>query len=330
MIEQLGWTDSELAHLLWEGLDHLNRLQSGAITERDAAEFIAWRNRSLAHEEAFRAAVRLQRLVRGLDWDLAPEDARNAPNVIPIARAAERKLSRRTLLGGALAASFGGGLLFTGLSLDMVPSVSELRADYRTGAGERRLVQLAGGATVNLNTRTSIIMRDVHGIAGVELVDGEAVLDSRGRQVALIAGEGVSIGNVGRFNARRDGNAVCITCLTGEVEVEWAGRRRRLKATEEVRYDGQGIGAVTAGPDPAVLTAWQSGTLIFREMPMRSVIAEINRYRPGKVYLANEELAERRLTGTYFIDRLNDFFSQVQLGLGVKVMRLPGNIIVLG
>ncbi|MCY1174373.1 hypothetical protein D9M73_145730 [compost metagenome] len=83
------------------------------------------------------------------------------------------------------------------------------------------------------------------------------------------------------------------------------------------------------GVDPAVLTAWQTGTLIFRDMPLRDVVNEINRYRSGKVLLSNSRLASRTLSGTYYVSRLDDFFSQAELALGVKIFRLPGNVIVL-
>ncbi len=50
----------------------------------------------------------------------------------------------------------------------------ELRADYRTGTGERRRVALADGASVELNTRTSVDLRTDLAIPTIELISGEA------------------------------------------------------------------------------------------------------------------------------------------------------------
>lgn len=329
MTRGIGWTDSELARLRLEGLDHLNRLRSGEASDQDAAAFVTWRSQSRAHEEAFRSAVRLQQLVRIVETrDEAPA---GGDNVIAFPTAGrERHVTRRHFVGGAIAASAAGCALLLGRSMELVPSIGEALADYRTGTGGRRLVRLAGGATVDLNTRTSIDMREGLNMPAVDLVAGEAVLTSGGATpAALIAGQGTSVVRGGRLNARRDGDNVCVTCLRGSVEVSWAAEKRLLKVADEVRYDGAAIGPVTRGPDPEVLSAWQSGTLIFRNMPMREVIGEINRYRPGKVYLASERLASRSLSGTYFINRLDDFFSQAELGLGVRVTRLPGKVVVL-
>lgn len=310
-----------------EGIGHLNRLLSGEATERDAAEFVAWRMRSRAHEEAFRSAVRLREMVRTVE---TRGPALGAAEIVSLDAARHRRISRRSLIGGALAASVAGGVVVASRSLNMVPSLSELAADYRTGAGERRTVQLAGGANVELNTRTSINVRTGLAMPAVELVNGEAVLSTAlGGEATLIAGEGSSLGRNGRFAARRDGDAVCVTCVAGSVDVAWRGETRTLLARDQIRYDDHAIEKVAASTDVAALTAWQSGTLIFRDMPMRAVIAEINRYRPGRVFLASEKLATKRLSGTYYINRLDEFFSQAQLALGAKVARLPGGVVIL-
>jgi len=334
MTHRSGWTDSDLSRLRLEGLGHLNRLYSGEATDRDAAALIAWRTQSRAHEEAFRAAVRLREMVRAVETrreaeETAESDAAET-TVVPFQSLSRGPiLTRRHLLGGAIAASVAGGLL-VGRTLDLVPSPVGIMADYRTGPGERRTVRLADGASVDLNTRTSIDLHPGLAMPAIELVAGEAVLSSGSAQgAALVAGSGTSVVRGGRFNARRDGDDVCITCLAGDVEVAWREERRALRPADEVRYSSAAIGDVEPGVDPAVLTAWQSGTLIFRNMPMRQVVDEINRYRPGRVFLANASLEKRTLSGTYYVSRIDEFFNQAELALGVKIVRYPGNVVVL-
>lgn len=327
MTQESGWTDVDLARLRYEGLIHLNRLHSGTATDRDAFEFVAWRRQSVAHEEAFRAAVRLRNLVQAVEERPTAEQDGNVVPFSPPART--YRVTRRQMMG-AVAASAVGAAFFAGRTLDMLPSPSEAMADYRTSPGEHRLVYLDRGASVDLNTRTSIDIRKGAAVPTIELISGEAVLSSGPSDIAaLVAGQGTSTVRGGQFNARRGGNDVCITCLSGEVDISWAREKRVLRPTDEVRYDSSGIGPVKPGADPAVLTAWRSGTLIFRDMPMHQVVSEINRYRNGHVFLANNALAARPLSGTYYINRLDDFFSQAELGLGVKVSRLPGDIVIL-
>lgn len=334
-----GWKDSDLSHLRLEALDHLNNLLSGEADDRDAAKVIAWRAQSGAHEEAFRAALRLRNLVRQAEavavappQDVQGPAARVAGDSVVLPFPAGPRtalLSRRRVLGGAIAASVAAGAVVAGRSLDLVPSPGEALATYRTGPGERRTLALAQGAMAELNTRTSVDLHAGMAVPAIDLIAGEAVLTSGRIGAALVAGEGVSIVRGGRLNARREGGQTCITCLAGTVEVAWNQVRRTLRAAEEIRYSHAAIGAVISGVDAVARTAWQTGTLIFRDMPMREVVHEINRYRPGKVLLTNNALAERRLSGTYHVRNLDDFFSQAQLALGVRITRLPGNVVIL-
>lgn len=334
MTQGRGWTDADLSRLRLEALEHLNRLLSGEATDRDAAALIAWRAESRAHEEAFRAAIRLRNLVRQLEAQDGAGEAAAEPTgaaILPFARPGRSHvLNRRWFLGGALAASVAGGAVVAGRLLDLVPSPGEALAAYRTGPGERRTVALSGGAVAELNTRTSIDLHAGMAMPAIDLIAGEALLTSGLVRAALVAGQGVSVVRGGRLNARRDGEQVCITCLTGMVEIAWRQQRRILRPEQEVRYSDAEIGAVVSGVDAAIRTAWQAGTLIFRDMPLREVVQEINRYRPGKVLVADSTLAARRLSGTYRTNNLEDFFNQARLGLGVRVTRLPGNVVILG
>lgn len=339
MTEGSDWTDIDLARLRLEGLDHLTRFRSGEATDHDAAAFITWRGTSRAHEEAFRAAVRLTRLVGLVDADGVGAEAAvqsvaddvDLTDVTPIRPVAvTRRVSRRAFMGGAIAASAAGGVLLLGRSLDVVPSPTQMAADYRTEPGERRIIKLARGVTAELNTRTSVDLHEGLGLPAIALISGEAMVASGSRgKAAVVAGAGTSIVTDGRLNARRDGAAVCITCLDGAVEVAWRDQNHRLGPADQLRYDDDRMGSVKAGADPAVLTAWRSGTLIFHDMPMRDVVAEINRYRIGRVFLANARLRARKLSGTYHVDGLDDFFRQAQLVLGVKVTRMPGEVVIL-
>lgn len=324
--------EAEFAALRLEGLCHLNRLQSGSATDIDELQFRIWRKRSSLHEEAFRSAVQLQRLVRAVERERGAqgEDSSDqSAQVIAFRRPPIAPVTRRWFLGSGIAASIAAGAYVGGTSLELVPSPRELSADVRTGTGESRMVRLADGGSVNLNTRTSISLRARSDVPAVDLINGEVVLQTgRSGSAALFADSGQSVGRNGRFSARRTDAEVCITCIDGTVAVAWQNGLRLLEPGEQVRYGAAGLGGIVQ-TDPKLLTAWQNGVLIFRDKPMREVVAEINRYRAGKVILANDRTAERRLSGTYYVSRLDEFFSQVELALDVKVTRYPAGIVVL-
>jgi transmembrane sensor len=81
--------------------------------------------------------------------------------------------------------------------------------------------------------------------------------------------------------------------------------------------------------DPAVVSAWQQGVLVFRSDPLSRVIDEVNRYRSGRIVLVNEELGRRQVFASFRIDRIEDVVPRLQAVFGMRVRSLPGGIVLL-
>jgi transmembrane sensor len=297
------------------------RLASGEATDADAWQVAAWRARSPAHEAAFQEAARL--------WSrLAPAlRTGGAPSPLPLRRS---PVGRRGLvIGGSLAASVGGGLV-AGRLLGWLPGLEELGAEHRTGTGERRVLALPDGSKVAMNTRTSLSLRFTAGERRVLLLGGEAsfaVTADPGRPfvVASAGGETQVIGTV--FNILMEPGAVSVTDLEGRVEVRSSGDMQ-LGPGEQVSYDAAGLGP-RRRVDPVAVSGWQQGLLVFRDRSIRSVVAEINRYRPGHILLLNEAAAERQVSGVFHLDRLDQVVTHLVQTAGLKPRSLPGDILIL-
>ena len=166
---------SELDPLLRQALAWVIRLHSGSATSEDAAALALWRQRSAEHETAFRDAVRLWRSFGEATRALASEELVNVERWRP--PLARDRLSRRALIGGAMAAaSVATGYVVVRPPMGLWPSFDELAADYRTGKGERRNIALADNVSLTLNTQTSIAVRSEQGAPRVELISGEAAV----------------------------------------------------------------------------------------------------------------------------------------------------------
>ena len=237
---------------------------------------------------------------------------------------------RRALIGGALAAS-AAGLFAVRPPLGLWPSLSELRADYRTGVGEQRRVVTGDGVAIQMNTRTSISVDIAGDPDAVELVAGEASFATSGRRFkpfSVIAAGGKASADDARFDMRRLDSGACVTCLADEVRVEHRGRLVTLGPRQRVAYDGGGLGEI-ASVDPAVAAAWQNGLLIFNMTPLREVIDELNRYRAGRIVLLNQALARSPVNGRFRIDQPDEALTQIERAFGVQSRRLPGGFILL-
>lgn len=305
----------------------LRQLTSGTATQGDVAALERWRSEDPAHDRAFAEAALL--------WDLAGEAAKRVVGQYPeLAQRRSSRLARRAFIGGAsaLAASLLG-LAVVHPPFDLWPSLSELDADYRTRTGERRNIEIAGNVSVELNTRSSIDLRPgSDGVQAIELLDGEAMIAKQAdptRAFAVLAGDGRTTATRASFNIRKDGDKVCITCIQGDVSVQHRQGVAKLHAQQQVTYDSRGLSSI-GGIDPNIVTAWQRGLLVFRDVPLARVIDEVNRYRPGRIIVVDPRLGRREVVADFRVDRLDAVVEFVAHVMKAPVRSLPGGIVLLG
>jgi transmembrane sensor len=60
------------------------------------------------------------------------------------------------------------------------------------------------------------------------------------------------------------------------------------------------------------------------------VIAEINRYRRGKIILMDANLGRLPLDATFRLDRIEEAVDKIAHVFGARVKALPGGIVLLG
>ncbi len=308
----------------------ITRLASGHATEADAEALRRWRDASAAHRQAFAEAKLL--------WEVlgpAAEDAQRAtPRQTMGSTAGSIRLGRRAVMGGALAAASVAAVGYVGAKppFRLWPSLGELRADYRTMTGERRQLALADDISLILNTQTSIGVGSTSPAARViELISGEAAISTRAMDQTrfdVVAANGRTSAIAARFDLRRDDATVRVTCLDGGVNVTCHDRSLTVPPGHQVTYDAQGLRDV-APVDTAVVTAWQQGQLIFRHEPLARVIAEVNRYRPGRILLLNTQMGERDVVATFHLNRIDEVVTHLAQAFNMRARFLPGDLVVL-
>jgi len=310
------------------------RLHSGQATRADAEAFREWATRSATHAQAWRE---LMRVWSSLDPLLVEEAARQA---LPVRRprgwrrllerlAGARvpySLGRRAFVGGAVTAAVAAGVVAVNPPLGLWPSIEEFAADYRTGTGEQRQLALAPDVEVQMNTQT-VINRS--GAGGFELVAGEAEVALAGAGRFFVeAGGGRMQARAARINIRYTGPQVCVTCLEGQVTVMVAGQHRTLGEGRQIFYDRAGLQEPVRA-DVASVAAWRSGVLSFDRLPLSEVVAEINRYRPGKVFLRNDDLGRTLVRMQIALRSIDNAPLMIRELYGARMRSLPGGIVVL-
>lgn len=322
--------------LLHEALDWVVRLKTGEPTRDDVDALQRWRAQSPAHEEAFKTAVRIFRHAGVAAQELsdppvAPSIVPAAPAIAPAAASSpSRTFARRAFLGSAIAAATAG-YLAVNPPLGLWPSLEELSADYRTGKGEHRKIEVATDVSLELNTQTSIALRATQDQPRIELISGEVAVgaSSRSKPFVMVAADGSITALQADFNARCFDGVVSVTCLDGTLDVVRGGKSVRLSKAQQVSYSAAGIEAAVP-IDPVQVVAWQSGLLVFRDRSLADVVEEVNRYRSGKIIITNSDLKNRIVNGTFQISKLDDFVRQVQQLFGAQSRSLLGGVVLLG
>ncbi|WP_422087257.1 FecR family protein [Variovorax sp.] len=300
------------------------RLGSQQATEDDAHAFRRWCAQSRAHADAFVRAREVWQAMAPAALRVRQQAEREARRRMPVA-------GRRALLGGAVAASVA--YLAVSPPLGLWASVTEWGADYRTATGEQREVAMADGAVLQMNTQTRVnLQRKTEGGESIELLAGEAEVVTEASAVArvTVAAAGGTVSAVrARFNIRNIDGEVCVTCLAGQVDVARGTQQARIDEGGQLRYGAAGLGRVAA-VDTGPVSAWRRRQLVFNQVPLSEVVAEVNRYRRGRLVLTSEALGRSKVQASFSIDRLDDVAMLVRDVYGAELTQLPGGIVLLG
>jgi transmembrane sensor len=316
-----------------EAYEWLMRFADGQAKRADLAALKRWIARSPAHAEAFARMSRTWKFLGPVGEELAAADmiAGPAPRAQDIAANLKVGLGRRAFLGGALAASAAGvAVLVARPPLGLWPSWSELAADYRTAVGEQREINLADRATIDLNTRTSLSLHAKG--AEAEIISGEAMISTKpatAEPFTVVAAGGRVTATEARFNVRIEDRIACVTCVTGNVRIERNESTLSLSSGQQISYSAEEMGRVIT-VDPAAVSAWRDGIVIFQSTPVSEVVAEINRYRPGKIFLTNKTLGRRVFNARVRIENIGRVVSLIEDVFDAHATVLPGGILFLG
>lgn len=319
---------NSLPDVLKDAQAWVRKLTSGKVSEWEAQAFTRWRDADPAHLTAFQEAThqwRLLEAVSGRVLDTNVEAARYHRKMLH-----EPRVGRRAFLGAAVAGTAAAGVAAYS-PLGLWPAADQWKADYRTAVGEQRELALQDGVTVAMNTRTSL--RRVTGQGqpgGVELLEGEAAVEVRAgaRPFRVMAGAGKVIAEAAGVEVRYLDERVRVTCLHGNASIEHPAGHRQLQARQLAVYDSRAISEIAA-TDADSLSPWRQGELVFKQMPLPAVLAEINRYRRGRVVLVGDAVRAKTVTARIKIAEIDTALLQIQHTFDLSARAFPAGVLVL-
>lgn len=299
------------------------RLGVRSVSTETIEEFFAWRS-DVDNAEAYRRVEKVWAVSGGL----AGASRIQAAVAEAMARKVDRKAKRRMprTLFGAAAVTAAGVLVVSGWFWH------EARTVFSTDIGEQRVVQLADGSTVRLDTGSQIRVRFERRERRIELGRGQAlftVAHDAARPFVVHAGD-VSVTAIGTvFDVRRTGEDVRVTLVSGAVDVAGAAdaRASRLTAGRQAQVTPT---AVTTQPvDVAKATSWTDGRIVFEDTPLRDAVAEVNRYLTSGIVLDARDLTNVPINGVFRAGDREAFALAAAEGLGLNSRVRPDGVLLL-
>lgn len=295
-----------------QAIEMLVHLHSGRATAADHLLYDNWCQRSELHAHAARNAEAL--------WGAFPH-TRKAQQFVAL-KPGKRRKSVRVWWAAGMAACLA--LMIS--SAMLLRPWSALYADHVTAAGERRELRLQDGSVLWMNGDTVLSVDYSHNRRGITLYQGEALFEvakdaARPFIVRAAQGDVQAIGT--RFDVDQRGDKVTVQVSEGVVQVSSGGETMRLPAGQSSVYR-QGMAPLAGATiDVENVATWQRGKLIFNARPLGDVLDELDRHIPGVLYLTDETLAARRISGIFEVDDPQaalDVLAQTQ---PLRITRLP-------
>ena len=313
-------------HLAQEAAKWFVRMSSDRVSESDRRTFEEWFSQDPAHLKAYAEAEALWAELGGLP-DPRSDAGRRSMGTSRPSRQQPQTRSRprwRLRLSAALAASI---LLLAALGIWGERAYDRWRADYATAIGETRAIALSDGSVVQLNTDTALAVRFSDDRRRIDLYRGEAfftIASDEERPFQVRAGSGAALALGTAFNMRIVADTVAVAVSKGRVEVSLepghgsSGEAVVLNAGLEALYDRHGA-IETRSVDLTSVIAWREGRLIFADQPLRTVVAELDRHRPGIIVFLDSAIADARFTGVLELHDTDYALAAIESTLPVEV-----------
>lgn len=296
--------------LLKQALKWFFLLQSEHCTDKDRRKFNRWFCKNEAHQTAYAHAERL--------WS-ETDRLKETPDIPGLREARQRRPKHQPagILGWALFFLISSALMSIGWLEYSAETIT-----YSTRLGEQRLISLADGSRINMNTATRLHVRISYLQRKITLDTGEAVFDVAHEtwRPFVVHTDKLQIRDIGtRFNIHKQQDEISITVLEGAVEIDGV----RLDEGYQQHYSSRSDHAILRPVDTEQIAAWQRGRLIFRQTPLAAVTAELERYHPVHFIFTDPAIAHETLSGTFGTRDLPLFLSSLEKALPVRVKKLP-------
>lgn len=268
------------------------RMDDGPLSAEDQVEFDNWLasdGRCLGAFARARAVAVHSRRAAALSGAVSLRQA--------TAAAKPALLSRRSLIAASAAPvvlAGAGAWLY----------LRQTTEAFETRRGETRVVPLDDGSVITVNTLSSGDVRYGESARTVVLKTGEAlfnVVSDLSRPFVVRSGDTAVIANGASFLVRRLADApLQVVAFSGDVEIKGEiGRRLKLAANTRAVVRPGALPTQVGQVDADRELAWRHGRIQLENERLERAVREFARYNSTEIALADEAVADLRITGLF-------------------------------
>lgn len=322
-----------------EAAEWLAKVDGGNLTEQDRQELRSFLSRGPDHVKALQSYEMLWS-----DMDVLLSELPNLEADNPQQAASIFSLGRPGFSALASIVFLIIGLLLWGL--DPIGRLQIIETSfYSTGIGKQTFEKLSDGSTVHLNTNTVIEIDYSESARTVLLMRGEALFDvahDPARPFVVLIGDSVVKAVGTKFVVRLTSESIFVTVSEGQVQLS-----KRDNVTEpDLAVQKQEVVLISEGQEAAahkkiaepVLTeigadalsrrlSWTDRQLVFKDESLEKVVAEVNRYMPGKIIIDDPELRNILINGRFKIGETDALLEAIEVAFDVEARRIDSRTI---
>ncbi|HSZ74002.1 MAG TPA: FecR domain-containing protein [Rhizomicrobium sp.] len=201
---------------------------------------------------------------------------------------------------------------------------------YATPVGGHRVITLADGSRIELNTDT--VVRLLASQRSVELAKGEVFFRVKhdAAYPFIVKAGGQRLVDLGtEFFVRNEESRVRVGLVEGRVRLENSIGQTLLAPGDIASAAKDGVSIKhNAARELADDLAWRSGHLVFHRASLADAVAEFNRYNARKLVIADNAVGKLTFSSVFSTNAIDAFARTAQKSLGLSVMHRGEDIVI--
>ena len=289
-----------------EALEWFVRMRDDKASHADRQAFESWLSEDEQNPAALAQAEALWRR-----FDIVQ------PEIDQLRRSQALRTRRNVMLGCA-------GMLVGASGLYLI-NRRDLFADHTTDVGERRTVKLEDGTAVELGSYSALSVNFSASARQVALHRGQAFFDVAAdatRPFVAEAGDGTAQALGTRFDLKYVDDQVTVAVDKHAVLVR-AGAHPSTRIDEgwQVSYGRGGAQSPVTQADLETTLAWRQDRIVFQDVPLRRVLAELERYRRGRIVLMDSKAGEIPVTAIFSTRQIESALQTIENTMPVRILQ---------